>query len=118
MLAHATVDGVAPPSYLLGTLRSALLAAATYRHPLVAKPAFSPGLSAIGSQEKGGEKVMDSHVITLSGVGPATLICRVSRIHRFAHLMFSMFVFSNLKQLRKFFLQFRPMFLGLSGTSD
>eukprot|EP00434_Breviolum_minutum_P030547 symbB.v1.2.027016.t1/scaffold2744.1/size71806/2 len=50
MLAHATVDGVAPPSYLLGTLRSALLAAATYRHPLVAKPSFSPGLSAIGSQ--------------------------------------------------------------------
>lgn len=93
MLAHATVDGVAPPSYLLGTLRSALLAAATYRHPLVAKPSFSPGLSAIGSQEKGGEKVMDSRVITISGVGPATLICRISSIHRFAHLMFSMFVF-------------------------
>ena len=64
MLAHATVDGVAPPSYLLRTLQSALLAAATYRHPHWKPASFSgPGLSAIGSQqEKAGEKSSSSHV--------------------------------------------------------
>eukprot|EP00435_Cladocopium_sp_Y103_P057833 s56_g20.t1 len=38
MLAHATVDGVAPPPGLLATLQSALLAAAAYRHPGVDAP--------------------------------------------------------------------------------